>query len=88
MITAKKGHNCLRDNGGSATFIQNLITMQKRLRLLDGDIPDECKPTQQDMFWIKRAENTNQEFKDFCKYNIIAAIKAKGFTNDATNMLI
>lgn len=62
--------------------------MQKRLNLLDGEIPELCKPTQNDPFWIKRAENTNQDFKDFCKYNIIAAIRAKGFTNDATNMLI
>jgi hypothetical protein len=62
--------------------------MQNRLRLLDSEIPDECKPTQNDPFWVKRSENTNQEFKDFCKYNIIAAIKTKGFTNDATNMLI
>ena len=78
----------MRDNGNSSQLIQNLITMQKRLRLLDGDIPDECKPTQNDPFWIKRAENTTQDFKDFCKYNIIGAIRAKGFTNDATNMLI
>ena len=58
VITAKKGHNCLRDNRTSTLLIQNLMTMQKRLRLLDGDIPDECKPTQNDPFWIKRAENT------------------------------
>lgn len=65
-----------------------MITMQNRLRLLDSDIPAVCKPCQNDPFWVKRSENTNQEFQEFCKYNIIAAIKAKGFTNDATNMLI
>lgn len=87
-MTTKHSHNCLRDHGHSAQLVANLIAMQKRLLLLDGEIPDECKPTQNDPFWIKRAENTTQDFKDFCKYNIIAAIRAKGFSNDATNMLI
>lgn len=64
------------------------MTMQNRLRLLDDVIPDECKPSQNDPFWVKRSENTNQEFQEFCKYNIVKAIKAKGFNNDATNILI
>ena len=45
LISEKHGHNCLRDHGSSPQLIANLITTQKRLLLLDGEIPDECKPS-------------------------------------------